>query len=118
MNKAYEVTWIEKVCGTLQTEESQAWYQNSNGDTFAQTGILPLSHENPSEYYILNCTVLLYKCHFTKITINSISLPARNWPEVFTVSVMVNYETVAKKPIKNNYCKNLKMSSAFVKSFR
>lgn len=79
MNKACEVTWIEKVCGTLQTEESQAWYQNSNGDTFAQTGILPLSHENPSEYYILNCTVLLYKCHFTKITVNIIASKKLTW---------------------------------------
>lgn len=31
---------------------------------------------------------------------------------MFTVSVMVNYETVTKKiKIKNNYCKNLKTSS-------
>lgn len=41
--------------------------------------------------------VLLYKCHFTKLTVNPMSSPARNWPEVFTVSVMVNYETVTKK---------------------
>lgn len=50
-----------------------------SGDTFAQTGILPLSHENPSEYYILNCTVLLYKCHFTKITVNIIASKKLTW---------------------------------------